>query len=87
MESSLKYPTSITTISEEPYENNDWSDEENVGADDGSNASIISPTFDTNDYSYILAVTGFGFEIPEGHIIDGILIEVEGYNDAGETVK
>ncbi|MBU2578352.1 DUF2341 domain-containing protein [Patescibacteria group bacterium] len=85
--SVTKYPTAVVEAAEDPYDNNAWTTETNVMVDDGVNASITAPTFDSPDYSYVLKATGFSAGVPTGSTIDGILVAIERYNDAGETGK
>jgi len=74
------YPSTIvTTKLGMGGDNNTWSDPTNAGADDGSYASITAATFDTNDESYALLSTNFGFVITAGSTIDGIVVEIERY--------
>jgi len=78
--SGPRYPTAASTTSAvTPYDDNDWVDIANVKADDGSNAYITDNTYDANDYTYLVKCQGFGFEIPAGATVDGIVVEVEGY--------
>ncbi|MCW1309105.1 MAG: DUF2341 domain-containing protein, partial [Candidatus Nanoarchaeia archaeon] len=84
-QSLTRYPTSATTMASAPYDDNDWTSPTNVFADDGAYCSITAATFDAPDYSYILIVKGFGFNLPDGAIITGIMVEIERYNDPGET--
>ena len=87
MSQSLKYPTALTSVSENPYDDNAWANPTNAGGDDGNYASITAASFDSPDYSEILKAIGLGFEIPTNAIINGIFVEMECYNDSGETGK
>ena len=81
-----KYPGTIGTQSINPEDDNDWVNPSNIGADDAAYASVVAPQFDTGDITYRLKAQNFGFTIPTG-TIDGIKVEIERYNDAGETGK
>lgn len=50
-----------------------WSVITNVLAEDGNNA--VSGPFGGANISYYIAATGFGFSIPAGSTIDGIVVE------------
>ena len=70
-----------------PYDDNDWTSVGNVGADDGSNASITAASYDTNDYSYVIRASNYSAGVPAGATIDGIKVEIEGYCDTNELSK
>lgn len=55
-----------------------WADNENVVAEDGA---VASATVDMGMPSNYLAATEFGFTIPAGATIDGILVEVKRRSD------
>lgn len=58
-----------------------WSDTGNVVANDGAEASV---EFDPSDtISNYLKATNFGFDLPEGATINGILVEIEKNPDIG----
>jgi hypothetical protein len=70
------YPgTILTEIG--PSGDDDWLNPTNVGADDGTEAQITAATFDAADTSYRLHVRNFGFTIPTGATIDGIVVEID----------
>ncbi|OGZ65504.1 MAG: hypothetical protein A2822_04385 [Candidatus Staskawiczbacteria bacterium RIFCSPHIGHO2_01_FULL_41_41] len=52
-----------------------WADHANITASDNSPASAIIPAVDT--ITHYLKATNFGFSIPAGAIIDGIVVEWE----------
>ena len=83
---SLKYPTTKTTESVLPEDDNDWVTIENIGADDGVYTSITATTYDANDISYRAKAQGFGFTIPSGAVIDGIVVQIERRCAAGSAV-
>lgn len=56
---------------------NAWTTPGNVGADDGAEATITAATYDSPDISEILVASNFGFTIPDGSTIDGIVVEIE----------
>lgn len=61
-----------------------WVNHANVAADDGVEAVITAATFDSPDVSERLKATNFGFTIPSGATINGIVVEIEKRsNDAG----
>lgn len=60
-----------------PYDDNGWTNHDNVAANDGVYATITSPTFDDGDYSFRIVAQGFGFSIPTNAVINGIYVEVE----------
>ena len=83
----LKYPTAAVTTAELPYDDDAWVNPTNVYSDNATYSSITATSFDANDYSQVLKATGFGFTVPSINIIHGIKVEIERYNDAGETAK
>ena len=78
------YPGTVTTQIG-PSGDNDWLTPDNIGADDGSEAQITAATYDTNDHSYRLRARNFGFSIPDGATIDGIVVEIERRAFAGSA--
>lgn len=54
-----------------------WVNIANVGADDGSETQITAATFDSPDISQLIVASNFGFTIPAGSTINGIVVEVE----------
>ena len=72
-----RYATLISEIAENPYDDNAWTNHDNTMANDGVYATILQPTFDTLDYSYLIRSYSFGFSIPTGSTINGIVVEVE----------
>ncbi|MEX0649952.1 MAG: hypothetical protein WD200_03050 [Candidatus Andersenbacteria bacterium] len=55
-----------------------WSSPENITANDGTDAAVGL----SNSTSQYLKATNFGFDIPAGATIDGIVVEVEKYANA-----
>lgn len=80
------YPTVMTTQSVLPEDDNDWTNPGNIGADDNAEAQITAATYDANDISFRLKAQGFGFAIPAGATIDGILVDVAQRRFAGAAV-
>lgn len=80
----VKYPTAAVSTLEAPYDDDTWANPTNVYTDNAVYSSITAATFDSPDYSYVLKSTIFGFAIPTGATIDGIVVEIERYNDATE---
>lgn len=82
----VKYPTVVTTQSVLPEDDDNWVNPNNIKADDAAYASITAATFDSPDISYRIKAQGFDFStIPDGTTIHGIIVEIERYNDSGET--
>ena len=78
--------TSASTLSSGVHSDNDWSDASNITADDGSDASITAPTFDTGDQSYLLLAHFSGLSaVPDGATIDGIEVHVNCYYANGSV--
>lgn len=71
------FPGTITTASVLPEDDNDWTNAVNVGANDGSEATITAATYDANDISFQLRARNLGFTIPTGSTITGITVEIE----------
>jgi len=83
-DTGVVYPgTAISAAAHAPEDDNDWINPTNVGADDGAVADITAATFDSPDISRQLYASQFGFSIPDGSTIDGILVEIERNNAAG----
>ena len=56
---------------------NAWTSPTNVGADDGSEASITAATYDSPDISELLVASNFGFDVPLDATVTGITVEIE----------
>lgn len=69
------YPGTAATESVLPEDDSTWGNPNNIKADDGSNAT--AGLDDEYIYSYRLKATNFGFSLPAGATIDGILVEIE----------
>ena len=80
-----RYPATAASLANAgTSENSDaWVNPTNVGADDGSEATITAATYDSPDISELLVASNFGFSIPAGSAIDGIVVEIERRNSAG----
>jgi hypothetical protein len=76
-DTGAKYPQTVDTTSENPYDDIDWTSPGNVKADDTAYATI--PFFD-NGNSYVMRATNFGFSVPIGSTINGIKVEIERKN-------
>lgn len=70
------YPGTVTT-EVGPSGDNDWTSPGNVGADDGVEAQVTAASYDANDHTWRLKAQNFGFTIPAGATIDGIIVEIE----------
>jgi hypothetical protein len=79
-----KYPGTVTT-EVGPSGDNDWTSAANVGADDGTEAQITAATYDAGDHSYRLKAQNFGFSIPSSATIDGIVVEIDRRDFAGDA--
>lgn len=78
------YPGTVATA-QEAGDDNDWSDPGNVSADDGAEATVTASSFDANDQTFALRCSNFGFAIPGGATIDGIVVEIEQREFAGSA--
>lgn len=77
------YPTAAVNNSAAPESAEPWVNPTNVGADDTSEAVITAATYDSPDISQQLVTSGYGFTIPTGSTIDGIVVEIMRRNSAG----
>lgn len=68
------YPGTAATEAVSPEDDQIWVNFNNIKADDG-NVSYAEADY---QYSYRLKATNFGFSLPDGATIDGILVEIEG---------
>jgi len=71
------YPTTSVTGSVAPESNNDWTAVANVEVDNGLEAQITAATYDSPDISFRLRASAFGFTIPAGATIAGVLVEID----------
>lgn len=75
------YPTAVATTDTNMNGGNpldiDWLTPTNVFADDGAYAEILTNAYDSPAYSFRLDATNFGFSIPAGSTIDGIVVEID----------
>lgn len=60
-----------------------WVSPSNANADDGTTTSITAATYDSPDISQLLVLSNWGFAIPSGSLITGIVVEIERNNAAG----
>jgi len=81
-----RYPGTVTTQIG-PSGDNDWTSQANISAADGSEAQITAATYDAGDHSYRLIATNFGFdaEVPAGATINGITVEINRRDFAGDA--
>lgn len=78
--SGPNYPGTGTFI-DDPSDTN-WTNASNITADDGSNATSA-----TGGETDVLLGTAFGFAIDSGATIDGIVLEIDRGNTAGDPCK
>jgi hypothetical protein len=71
------YPTAATNVSTGTEINDAWVNPTNVGAADAAEAQITATSYDSPDISHQLHTSGYGFTIPSGATIDGIVVEIE----------
>ena len=65
-----------------------WTNPTNVEANDGSYATCTLPiSSDGFSFGSYLSITGFGFSIPIGAIINGIVVDAWGHADANSQVE
>lgn len=85
MATQANFPTAATNLSNAGSSENTaaWVSPTNIGADDGTTASITAASYDSPDISQILVASSFGFTIPVGSTIDGIVVEIDRNNAAG----
>jgi hypothetical protein len=80
------YPgTAISAAAHAPEDDNDWVAPTAVGADDASYSTITAATYDSPDISRQLYASQFGFAIPDGSTIVGILVEIEHATTGGSA--
>lgn len=60
-----------------------WVNVGNVGADDGTQATITAATYDSPDISQLIVASNFGFSIPALATVNGITVEVDRSNAVG----
>lgn len=72
-----RYPGTVTTASVSTESANDWLTPSNITADDGTEAQITAATYDSPDISFRLVASNFGFTIPTGATINGIVVEID----------
>jgi hypothetical protein len=78
-----RFPTAAVNVSTGTETAEPWVNPTNVGADDTSEATITAATYDSPDISQRLVTSGYGFTIPIGSTIDGIVVEIMRRNSAG----
>jgi len=70
-------PNSPATASSQAFGGYAWSNPSNATASDNTRASCVIPAYSQTNY---LVLSNFGFSVPTGATIDGITVEIEGYN-------
>lgn len=60
-----------------------WVNPGNIVSDNGSEAAITAASYDSPDISQLLVASNFGFTVPAGSTIDGIIVEIDRRNSAG----
>jgi hypothetical protein len=60
-----------------------WVNPGNIVSDNGTEATITAATYDSPDISQLLVASNFGFTIPAGSTIDGIIVEIDRRNSVG----
>lgn len=86
MASASAFPSSVAGS---PYGDGTWTDISNVTASDNTYATVALDAFEGPSESEYIVSTGFGFAVPAGATINGIVVEVEGKGSAaslGRTV-
>ncbi|MDF2751664.1 MAG: putative Ig protein [Gaiellaceae bacterium] len=71
------FPSTATAVASGDANEVTWTNPGNVGADDGTQAEVTAATFDSPDPTFYLYARGFGFTIPAGSTIDGIVVEID----------
>ena len=71
-------PSAATTSAEAPWDDLNWADPTNVYTSNDARATNFASL--TTAYSYVLRIIGFGFAVPGDATVDGILVEIEGYD-------
>lgn len=74
-----------TLANDSSYGQDAWTNPGNAATSDNSRAAYIPPTYGSRSSNYLKA-TNFGFSIPSNATIDGILVEVESYQDGWNDV-
>ncbi len=75
---------SIMTTSRNCGDNTDWINASNISASDNSRATI---TLGKNDQGDCLDIQGLGFSLPNGSMVQGIEVTVEGYYSGNYTIS
>ncbi len=86
-DTGIKYPGAVATSATSPYSDNDWANVGNIVTDDTTYATITADAYDTGKYSYVVKASSFGFNVPAGATINGIVVEIGSGADAGELSK
>lgn len=84
-DTGVQYPATVSTNSENPFDNEDWSNLNGITTDGAGEASITTNNFDDNDDSYVLRATNFTVGVPVTATINGILVEIKKDVDAGSA--
>lgn len=79
------YPGTVASVTNAGTSENaeTWVGTNNLGADDGSEATITAATYDSPDISALLRAGNFGFSIPTDATVNGITVEIDRRNSAG----
>ncbi|MFC1908176.1 hypothetical protein ACFLWT_02090 [Chloroflexota bacterium] len=81
------YPGTAVSTAVGLYVNAPWTSPANVGADDSTTANVGTKNLDNGSYTERLDATNFGFAIPTGSTIDGIVVEYDRFSpDEGAGV-
>lgn len=75
--SGPRFPTAAVNNSVAPENADAWANPTNVFSDNAAEAAITAATFDSPDISQQLVTSGYGFAIPDGSTIDGIVVEID----------
>lgn len=86
MASQASTPATVETLANAPESANNWTNPANAAIDDATEAQITAATYDNGDISYLLLPFSFGFAIPAGATIDGIVVEIDRRCFAGSAV-
>ena len=79
------YPGLVDSYQQSPEDDVNWSQQERIKADDNSYVYFL--TFSSNQYTWIMNVTSFGFSVDGGATINGILAETEVYSNNANSFK
>lgn len=83
----VKYPGTAGQTTIAPWDDWDWQNINNALTDDTTYATITNDGYDIGTYTYIAKFSNFGFSVPAGNLIVGILVEIGAGADASEYSK